>query len=100
MRWNLSSGGQGVDDVDGGSEEHRVSIQAGGVAQSDRQMRLAEADRSSDILPGIITSAEFITRFTHDAVKRSLLFGVIVFKARTCLSFISLMEHWPMFRAG
>ena len=27
---------QGVDDVDCRSEEHRVSIQAGGVAQSDR----------------------------------------------------------------
>src|SRR5262249_50065322 len=37
-------GGEGIDDVDGGREEHRVSIQAGGVAQSDRQVCLAEAD--------------------------------------------------------
>src|SRR6202050_2386578 len=35
---------QGVDDVHGGGEQHRVSIQAGGVAESDRQMRFAEAD--------------------------------------------------------
>jgi hypothetical protein len=93
-------GGQRVDDVYGGGEEDGVSIQAGGVAQRDRQMRLAEADTSRDILPGIRTSAEFTTRFTHDAVKRSLLFGGIVFKAQMCLSFISQMEHWPMFRAG
>src|SRR6266446_5022312 len=33
-----------VDDVDGRGEQHRVSIQAGGTAQSNRQMRLAEAD--------------------------------------------------------
>jgi hypothetical protein len=36
--------GQGVDNVDRGGEEHRMSIQAGGVAQRDRQMRLAKAD--------------------------------------------------------
>jgi len=36
--------GQGVDDIYGGGEEHRVSVQAGGVAERDRQMRLAEAD--------------------------------------------------------
>src|SRR6202049_3129257 len=35
---------QGVDNVDGRGEEHRVSMQAGGVAKSDRQVRLAEAD--------------------------------------------------------
>jgi hypothetical protein len=58
-----------------------VSVQTGGVAQRDRQVRLAEADTNRDILPGIRTSAEFITRFTHDAAKWSLLFGVIVFKA-------------------
>lgn len=35
---------QGVDNVHSRGEEHRVSIQAGGVAQSDRQVRLAKAD--------------------------------------------------------
>src|SRR6516165_3457263 len=35
---------QGIDDVHGGSEQHRVSLQAGGVAESNRQMCLAEAD--------------------------------------------------------
>src|ERR1700674_6036681 len=35
---------QGVDNVHGSGEQHRVPIQAGGVAESDRQMRFAEAD--------------------------------------------------------
>ena len=35
---------QGVDNVHGRGEQHRVSIQAGGVAQSDAVMRLADAD--------------------------------------------------------
>jgi hypothetical protein len=34
-----AAGGQGVDDVYGGGEEHRVSVEAGGVAERDRQMR-------------------------------------------------------------
>src|SRR4029077_16531581 len=37
-------GRQGIDDVHCRGEEHGVSIQAGGVAQSDRQMSLADAD--------------------------------------------------------
>ena len=36
--------GQGVDDVDGGGEEHGVATDAGGVAESKRDVRLAEAD--------------------------------------------------------
>src|SRR6202049_726592 len=35
---------QGVDNVAGRGEEHRVSIHAGGVAESDRQVRFAKAD--------------------------------------------------------
>jgi hypothetical protein len=35
---------QGVDNIHGRGEEHRVSIQAGGVAESDRQVRFAKAD--------------------------------------------------------
>src|SRR5262245_41800700 len=36
--------GQGVDDVDGGGEEHGVAGDTGGVAESKRDVRFAEAD--------------------------------------------------------
>jgi hypothetical protein len=74
-------GRQRIDDIDRRREQHRVPGETGGAPQGDRQMRLAEAARSRDILPGIKASAESITRFIHDAVKHSLLFDVIVFKA-------------------
>jgi hypothetical protein len=35
-----------------------------------RKMAFGAAGRSSDILPGIRTTAGFIIRFTHDVVKR------------------------------
>ena len=44
-------GGEGVDDVDGSGEEHGVSVQAGGVAERDRQVGFTEADRSGDMMP-------------------------------------------------
>jgi hypothetical protein len=57
-------------------------------------VRFADARRSSDILPGIRTTAGgFITRFTRDVVKRWLSFDVSVPKAGTCLSFINSMER-------
>jgi len=37
-------GGQGIDDIDGGGEEHRVSMLAGSVAEGDRDVRFAEAN--------------------------------------------------------
>ncbi len=37
-------GGERVDDIDGGGEQHRVAAQARGVRQRDREMTFAQAD--------------------------------------------------------
>ena len=47
-------GGEGIDDVDRGCKEHRMSGEAGGAPERDGQMRLAEADIADhhDVGPG------------------------------------------------
>ena len=38
------SSGQGVDDINGTGKEHRVALEAGGIAKRGRQVRFAQAD--------------------------------------------------------
>jgi hypothetical protein len=65
-----------------------------GRGYGDAQMSFAGTGRSSDILPGIRTTAGgFITPFIRDVVKRCLSFVVSVSKAGMCLSFINSMER-------
>lgn len=37
-------GPQGIDDIDGGGEEHRVAVETGGMAQSDGQVTFPDTD--------------------------------------------------------
>jgi len=47
-------GCQRIDDINGGSEAHRVTLQAGGVAQCDGQMGLAQAHAAEEDYIGFI----------------------------------------------
>ena len=47
-------GGQRVDDIDRGGEEHRVAAQAGGVAEGDAQVALAQADGADEDDVGVV----------------------------------------------
>lgn len=47
-------GGQRVDDIDRGGEEHRVAAQAGRVAERDSEMALAQADGGDEDHVGVV----------------------------------------------
>ena len=47
-------GGQGIDDIHGRGEAHRVALQAGGVAQGGGQMGLAQSDPAEEDHVGLV----------------------------------------------
>lgn len=81
--------------------EDRAVVATRLVAERRGQPALADAGRSSDILPGIrATAGGFIIRFTRGVGRRRLSFGVSVSKVETCSSSINSMERWRIFHAG
>ncbi len=52
-------GREGVDDVDGGGEEHRVAAGTGGLAQGDAQVGFAETHRTRDMIRYLSTCLKY-----------------------------------------
>ena len=92
---------QTLDEVAGLPEQDAPSVLDEREADRCREMALAGARRSSDILPGIrATAGGFIIRFTRGVGTPWLSFDVSAFKAETCSSSINSMERWRIFPAG
>jgi hypothetical protein len=85
---------QALDQIACAHEQYAPSVLDERKPDGCREMALAAADRSSDILPGIrATAGGSIIRFTRGVGRRRLSFGVSVSKVETCSSSINSMER-------